>query len=193
MDAFQSSFLLPLAERLRSGCYDQCRDSHQVHRILGSAVNPRGILVGGDSDIQTQVGLDIWELWDTPNTSPAPGLNQVIFLPDVDASVLIDFVPVVLDEIASAFLNRVDNPKHERFFTIPRNGSVLFEPYIAFDVFQAKLELLGDIQRVESEADFEFCIRFFSRLSLRPSRSNRPPGYDLIAEGRRSSGFLANH
>ena len=132
--------------------------------FVESVVNPRGIIVGGWSTMDIDVGLDILELWNNPNTSPVFEEDQFFDFPEIKAEVLIDLgIPIILDEISSAFIKRLDNPKHNGFFTVPRNGSVLFEPFIAFSIDQSKMEILGDIQTIESVADFESIPAFSVR------------------------------
>jgi hypothetical protein len=63
-------------------------------------------------------------------------------------------IPVINDPVSSAPLLQGINLAHNGFFTVPRNGSVLFQPFVVFTSYGKKLEILGDVE-IQNSGDFK--------------------------------------
>jgi hypothetical protein len=103
--------------------------------IMSAGFNTWNKLSATYGDVKPSVGFDIFELWNH-NNSPVFEQGQAIggFADmSVDAGRLYG-IPLGNDE-SRADIFQTFNPMHSGFFTVPRNGSVLFEVYFWFYIF----------------------------------------------------------
>jgi hypothetical protein len=93
-------------------------------------------------DISTAVGLDIFELWNFPNTSPLFEQGQVINgFADVHLEAgRLYWIPIGND-VTSVNVLQTLNPRHNEFFIVPRNGSVAFQVFVTFFTFVSAADM----------------------------------------------------
>src|SRR5262249_34077752 len=123
--------------------------------FIRADLDPWNILTVLRGDVSSFVGLDIFELWNHPNTSPLPEEGQFVHFADI----LVDGgrlwgVPLGNDK-ASAVFFRTLNPIHNGFFVVPRNASVLLEVFVHCFTFLSTKDFFGDDPSIFAEVDFD--------------------------------------
>jgi hypothetical protein len=96
--------------------------------------HPYSILSAAGGSVLTTVRLDIWEMWNSPETSPLQEQDQFIsFEPSIFVVASLG-IPIGSDQLI-VNVSQAFNPRHNGFFLVPRNGSLLFQVSVAFSTF----------------------------------------------------------
>jgi hypothetical protein len=122
---------------------------------LSSSIVDRGFIQAGSTAIDMVVGLDMSELWNQPNTRPLPEQSQFIYFSKLTfADVFVYFgIPISLNEDSEATVLQIVNPARNGYFIVPKNGSVVFQAFVAFEIYGRKVEIAGDVA-IENFGDF---------------------------------------
>jgi hypothetical protein len=107
-----------------------------VRKIWAGQGDLSGLFAGISGSILADIGLDIFEMWNTPETSPLLEQSQIISLTDAIFNITLVFgieMDAFPPEEAASQIFETLNPAHCSFFIVPKNGSVLFQAFVSFE------------------------------------------------------------
>jgi len=112
--------------------------------------------------VGSAVGLDIFELWNHPETSPLQEQGQLIIgFANMDVDGRRYFGIPTGNEEAHVDVFQTLKPTRSGFFFVPRNGSVLFQVFVFFTVDLSTFDMFHDDPLIATTVNFSLDDGFF--------------------------------